>query len=79
MDENLTLTGQKRIFYQAFVSIAFPLKYDVNACMVLFILSLVYTEIQNRKNGSCILLNKMINRQKLENESFMKESQNICS
>ncbi len=36
MDENITLTGQKRIFYQAFDSIAFPLKYAVNACMALF-------------------------------------------
>jgi hypothetical protein len=36
MDENLTLTGQKRIFYQAFYSIAFHLKYALNACMALF-------------------------------------------
>jgi len=36
MDENLTLTGQKRIFYQAFYSIAFPLKYATKPIMALF-------------------------------------------
>lgn len=36
MDENLTLTGQKRIFHQAFYSIAFPLKYAVKPFMALF-------------------------------------------
>lgn len=79
MDENLTLTGQKRIFYQAFYSIAFPLKYAVKPFMALFYTTFDLYGDSKLKEWLCILLNKMMNRQELENESFMKELQNICS